>query len=135
MTNKKAQVAPPAAEKKPEVKTVTVKAKLSGPKPLFCCYKTGGARSPPCSLKLPPEILDSAGIRPNDEVELTAVPGTITIKKIGDGQASISMYVGNPATEPPAKSVLGQLMKLGKEIDAEQKRRRASTDEDEELVE
>ncbi len=125
------EITPSAAEMQPEAKTVSLKAKLSGPKPLFCCYKTGGGRSPPCSLKLPPKILDSAGMRPNDEVELISSEGQIIIKRIGPGHANFQAYVGNPTTEPPAKSVLGQLMKLGREIDAEQKRRRAGSESDE----
>lgn len=131
------EIAQPASEtvQPPEAKPVTMKAKLTGPKPLFCCYKTGGGRSPPCSLKLPSEILDESGLRANCEVELTATPGQVIIKKIGDGPG-MQVYTGSSKTEPPAMSVLGQLMKLGKEIDAEQKRRRDGGEwEEEEFIE
>ncbi len=127
------EIAQPAAEaaQQPAVEPMKVKAKLSGPKLLFNCYRTGGGRSPPCSLKLPPEILDLAGMRASCEVELTASPGQILITKIGDAPGT-QMFTGSSKTEPPAKSVLGQLMKLGKEIDAEQKRRRSGGEWDEE---
>lgn len=125
------EIAPSAAEKQPEVKPVTSRAKLTGPKPLFISYRVGGGRSPPCSLKFPSEILDESGLRANCEVELTATPGQVLIKKIADAP-NMQVYTGSSKTEPPVKSVLGQLMKLGKEIDAEQKQRRAGGEWDEE---
>jgi hypothetical protein len=127
------EIAQPAAEtaQPPEGKTVAVKTKLSGPKPLFCCHTVGGGRSPPCSLKLPPEILDLAGMRPNDEVELISSEGQIIIKRIGIGHANLQAYVGNADTQPKKGTVLAELMRLGREKDEEMKRRRAGGEWDE----
>ncbi|MDY0282739.1 MAG: hypothetical protein RBR35_19575, partial [Salinivirgaceae bacterium] len=66
-------------DEEPEpLKPVTVKTELSGPK--FSL----GVGTPPCTLKLPPEVLEASGLKPSDQVELTASDGAIIITKIGD---------------------------------------------------
>jgi len=75
-------------DEEPEpIKPVTVKTELSGPK--FSL----GVGTPPCTLKLPPEVLEASGLKPSDQVELTASDGAIIITKTGDprpGLANIS---------------------------------------------
>lgn len=110
---------PVASETEPVVEKTT----LSGPKLLFTAYRKGSCTVPPCSLKIPGSILEAAGIRANNEIELTADPanpGEILIKKIGDGPALLPAY--GPATEPRKGSVLAELFRLGRQRDEELKR-------------
>ena len=108
------------------VEPVTERAKLSGPGLLFNCYVQSGCSVPPCSLKIPGSILEAAGIRANNEIELTADPanpGEILIKKIGEGPALLPAY--GPATEPARGSVLGELFRLGRQKEEEMRRQDA----------
>ena len=116
-TTEAVEVQEPAA-----VEPITERAKLSGPGLLFNCYVQSGCSVPPCSLKIPGKILEVAGIRPNNEVELAADPanpGEIHIKKIGEGPALLPAY--GPATEPRKGTVLAELFRLGRQRDEELK--------------
>lgn len=101
------------------VKPVTVKTELSGPK--FSL----GVGTPPCTLKLAPEILVASGLKPSDQVELTACGGSIIITKIGDPRPGLPNL-------PPRDALINALMNMTKEHEArerEARRRNAAADE------
>ncbi len=109
-------------DEEPEpVKPVTVKTELSGPK--FSL----GVSTPPCTLKLAPEVLEASGLKPSDQVELTASDGAIIITKIGDPRPGLP----NP---PVRDALIHALMDLTREHEKrEREARRMQTTADEGL--
>ncbi len=101
------------------VKPVTVKTELSGPK--FSL----GVGTPPCTLKLPPEVLEASGLKPSDQVELTASDGAIVITKTGDPRPGLS----NP---PVRYRLMDELMSMTREYEEREReawKRNRATDE------
>jgi bifunctional DNA-binding transcriptional regulator/antitoxin component of YhaV-PrlF toxin-antitoxin module len=107
-------------DEEPEpVKPVSVKTELSGPK--FSL----GVGTPPCTLKLPPEVLEASGLKPSDLVELTACGGSIIITKIGDPRPGLPNL-------PPRDALTRALMAMTQEHEnreREARRMQTATDE------
>jgi len=107
-------------DEEPEpIKPVTVKTELSGPK--FSL----GVGTPPCTLKLPPEVLEASGLKPSDQVELTASERAIIITKTGDPRPGL-------ANLPPRDALTHALMDMTREHEArerEARRMRTAVDE------
>lgn len=104
------------------VKPVSVKTELSGPK--FSL----GVGVPPCTLKLAPEILVASGLKPSDQVELTACGGSIIITKIGDPRPGLPNL-------PVKDRLMDELMDMTREHEErEREARRMQTATDEGLL-
>ena len=101
----KNQIKPEAAE------PYTEQTSLGGPIP-----KIGTYGPMPCRLQLSSKILEQAGLKPRDQVELIAGDGQIIIRKIGEPEPSI-WSASEPG--PSARKIqLDDLMKFAREKEA-----------------
>lgn len=98
-------------------------ATLSGPIPVSRYYIDEPHRMP-CTLKLPSQILDAAGIMPKDGVELSVrEKGQIIIRKIRDAKPLFE--IKNTDEGPKPGTVLYALIEHGKRIDEAIRRKQA----------
>lgn len=95
------------------VKPVSVKTTLSGPRSVMI-----GGGVAPCSLKIPSNILQESGLKPNDQIELsTAGNGVIIITKTGDPLPGLPF-------KTPENVILKELMRLTHDYEKRQREAR-----------
>lgn len=101
----------PKNEVKPEAaEPYTEKTSLGGPIP-----KIGSSGVMPCRLQLSSKILEQAGLKARDQVQLIAEEGQIIIKKIGEPEPSIWSEPSRPSAR---KIQLDDLMEFAREKEA-----------------
>ena len=90
----------------------TEQTSLGGP-----IFQMGSYGAMPCRMKLSRSVLEAAGMKPRDQVEVTADSGVIFIKKIGEPTPGLPIKGCSTAK----KQMLDCLMSETRAFEAEQK--------------